>query len=75
MNYRARLDAESAAVEAAALARINELEAEVVTLRKTLLRYVNEVPLGHQPHMLADVARSQAMKQAVSAPLRNEGEK
>ena len=33
MNYRARLDATSEAVEAAALARINELEADAARYR------------------------------------------
>ena len=33
MNYRARLDATSEAVEAAALARINELEADAACYR------------------------------------------
>ena len=36
MNYRARLDATSEAVETAALARINELEAEIAARAKAL---------------------------------------
>ena len=35
MNYRARLDATAEAVEAAALARINELESEVAALKRS----------------------------------------
>ena len=30
-----------------------EVEAERDALRKMLIRYRNEVPLGHQPHMIA----------------------
>ena len=36
MNYRARLDATSEAVDVAALARINELEAEIAARNKAL---------------------------------------
>ena len=43
--------------------RANKAEAEAAALRVLLLRYRNEVPLGHQPHMIAhlvDAAIDQA---------------
>jgi uncharacterized protein with PhoU and TrkA domain len=44
-------------------AEVDRLTAENAELRKTLLRYVKEVPLGNQPPMLADVAYRQAIKE------------
>jgi predicted nuclease with TOPRIM domain len=51
-----KLNAEKQAREAAEK-RLRELREDHATLAKMLSRYAHEVPLGHQPHMLAEPAR------------------
>lgn len=36
--------------------KVEEQQAEIEALKQVLGRYVNEVPLGNQPHMLAHIA-------------------
>lgn len=43
---------------AALRAQLAERDAEVTRLRDLLSRYYREVPLGHQPHMIAHLAEA-----------------